>query len=155
MSAVAGWHIRAARSDDATNWHALRIALWPAEEEAPTLSDIANVLADPARYANFLAFDDMENAIGFAEASLRRDYVNGCDTSPIGFLEGWYVAPEWRGRGVGRELMKAAEAWARTRGCREFASDALLDSVDSHRAHLACGFEETERVVYFRKRLDG
>ena len=155
MSEVGGWHIRAAGGEDATAWHALRVALWPDEDDTPTLADIARLLGHPDGYANFLAFDATEKAIGFAEASLRRDYVNGCETSPVAFLEGWYVAPQWRDQGVGRALMNAVAAWGLACGCKEFASDALLDSIDSHRAHLACGFEETERVVYFRKRLGG
>lgn len=152
MNQAASWHIRAARAEDAAKWHVLRLALWP--DEAPAPADIAGMLAHPGRHANFLAFDAAGSAIGFVEASLRNDYVNGCETSPVGFLEGWYVAPEWRGRGVGSALIESAETWARARGCAEFASDALLDNTGSHRAHLACGFAETERVVYFRKRLN-
>jgi aminoglycoside 6'-N-acetyltransferase I len=45
------------------------------------------------------------------------------------------------------------ETWGRTQGCSEFASDALLENSDSHSMHRALGFEETERVVYFRKSL--
>ena len=108
-------------------------------------------LADDA--AVFLACEDGGPAIGFAEAALRRDYVNGTESSPVGFLEAWYVAPPWRGRGVGRALIAAVEGWTRGQGCAELASDALLDNTASHAAHAACGFEETERVVYFRKSL--
>ena len=91
--------------------------------------------------------------VGLAEASLRHDYVNGTTSSPVGFLEAWYVAPAWRGRGVGRALLRAVEGWTRALGCTELASDALLDNTASHAAHRACGFVETERVVYFRKRV--
>jgi len=90
---------------------------------------------------------------GFAEASLRRDYVNGCETSPVAFLEGIYVAPQARCQGVGRALDRAVQDWAIQRGCQEYASDALIDNRDSHAFHAALGFEETERVVYFRRRL--
>jgi aminoglycoside 6'-N-acetyltransferase I len=108
---------------------------------------------DDVRKTALLAIDDEGHAIGFAELALRGDYVNGTHGSPVGFLEAWYVAPEWRGCGVGRALIVAAEGWARTRGCAELASDALLDNTASHAAHAGCGFEETERVVYFRKVL--
>ena len=90
---------------------------------------------------------------GFAEASLRHDYVNGCDTSPVAFLEGMYVAPVMRGQGVARALVAAVQAWARSRGCSELASDAALDNLGSHQMHKALGFAETQRVVYFRKML--
>lgn len=88
---------------------------------------------------------------GFVEASLRADYVNGCETSPVVFLEGIYVRPACRYSGVGQALCSAVEAWGRAQNCSEFASDALLDNQDSHAFHRAVGFAETERVVYFRK----
>ena len=89
--------------------------------------------------------------MGFAEAALRHDYVNGCQSSPVAFLEGIYVRPAFRGRGVGRQLVKAIEAWALASGCTEFASDAAIDNTTSHAMHEALGFSETQRVVYFRK----
>jgi aminoglycoside 6'-N-acetyltransferase I len=129
----------------------LRAALWPEAEDHA--GDIARMLAAPERFIAFLARDDGGVATGFAEVSLRHDYVNGCETSPVGFLEGIYVVPAARRRGVARALAAAAEYWAQAKGCREFASDALLDNVDSHRMHAALGFIETERVVAFRKLL--
>ena len=90
---------------------------------------------------------------GFAEAALRHDYVNGCATSPVAFLEGIYVQPEHRKQGLARLLCKAVEDWARSLGCTEFASDVLLENTASQGMHAALGFEETERVVYYRKRL--
>ncbi|MCS6758216.1 MAG: GNAT family N-acetyltransferase [Candidatus Devosia euplotis] len=88
---------------------------------------------------------------GFAEASIRHDPVNGCDTSPVGFVEGVYVAPEYRRRGLTQQLLASIESWERHRGCRELASDAPLDNAASHQMHHALGFEETGRVVCFRK----
>jgi aminoglycoside 6'-N-acetyltransferase I len=71
----------------------------------------------------------------------------------VGYIEGWYVAPDLRGMGIGRRLVQAAEDWARSNGCREMASDCTLDNDLSLRAHLALGYEETERLVHFRKVL--
>lgn len=130
----------------------MRVGLWPDEEGVADAGEMQAWL-DDTRKQTLLALDAGGNAIGFAELALRHDYVNGTETSPVGFLEGWYVAPQWRGRGVGKALIAACEDWTRTQGCSEFASDALLGNSGSHSAHLACGFEETERVVYFRKRL--
>jgi aminoglycoside 6'-N-acetyltransferase I len=101
----------------------------------------------------FVALDAGGTPVGFAEATIRHDCVNGTDTSPVGFLEGWFVLPEWRGHGAGLALVDRVEQWTREHGCTELASDALLDNAQSQRAHMACGFEETERVVCFRKRL--
>jgi len=91
--------------------------------------------------------------VGFAEASIRRDYVNGCETSPVAFVEGLYVTPHHRHGGVARALVAAVERWAKAQGLRELASDAMLDNEQSHAMHRALGFSETERVVYFRKAL--
>ncbi|ALN56513.1 aminoglycoside 6'-N-acetyltransferase [Lysobacter enzymogenes] len=146
------WRVRAAAPADRAAWATLRAQLWPEQPLAELAADLDGWFED-ARLAAFIA-EDGEGVCGFAEASLRSDYVNGTESSPVAFLEGWYVAPSHRGRGVGRALVATVEAWGRERGCRELASDALLDNLDSHRAHAACGFEETERVVYFRRRLD-
>lgn len=134
-------------------WVALRIALWPDEPAGVMAQEIDRMLAasDADRPA-WLAIDH-SGAIGFAEASLRHDHVNGCETSPVAFLEGIYVMPHARRRGAGRALDATVRAWAIERGCREYASDALLDNRDSHAFHAALGFEETERVVYFRRAL--
>ena len=102
----------------------------------------------------FLVRDDAGAVIAMAEATLRRDYVNGCSTSPVAFLEGIYVRPAWRRQGAARLLCRAVEAWGKEQGCREFASDALLDNAVSHRMHQALGFEERERVVCYCKTLD-
>jgi aminoglycoside 6'-N-acetyltransferase I len=88
---------------------------------------------------------------GFAEAAIRTDYVNGAQSSPVGFLEGLYVVPHGRRNGVARLLVAAVTRWAAECGCSELASDAALANTASQALHRALGFEETERVVYFRK----
>jgi aminoglycoside 6'-N-acetyltransferase I len=151
--AQAGFGVRPATLADAPAWGAMRLALWPDEGDVAAPTELAQAIDATRDAVAFLACDADGAAIGFAEATLRRDYVNGTGSSPVGFLEGWYVAPDWRGRGVGRGLVTAVERWSHERGCIELASDALLDNARSHAAHAACGFEETERVVYFRKPL--
>lgn len=132
----------------------MRAALWPSESVKWHADDVRTFFEQPRRPAvTFLAFADGGHAIGFAEATIRGDHVNGTETSPVGFLEGWYVEPASRSLGVGRALVDAVEQWVLCRGCTELASDTWLDRVESQSAHVACGFEETERVVYFRKRL--
>lgn len=144
-------------SVDPPGWLALRSALWPHASRDEHLAEMAAFLAEPARFAQWLAHDDapLGEATGLVEASIRRDYVNGTEHSPVLFLEGLYVAPAWRRRGVARRLVEAAAAWGEALGCREFASDAAIDNLASHALHRALGFEETERVVYFRRRLGG
>jgi aminoglycoside 6'-N-acetyltransferase I len=89
---------------------------------------------------------------GFVEIG-SRNYAEGCETSPVAYLEGWYVDPDARRKGLGRRLQRAAEDWARSNGFTEMASDAELHNDVSLGAHLSLGFEEVERQVCFRKRL--
>ncbi len=140
-----------AGAEDVADWLALRNALWPhAAAESP--DEIAALLAD-ANQAAFVARDDGGRPVGFAEAAIRRDYVNGCETSPVGFLEGIYVVENARRQGVARQLVAAVAAWSRDHGCLELASDAAIDNDTSHLMHEALGFSETQRVVFFRRPL--
>ena len=143
--------VRQATAADASAWARLRLGLWPDADDP--LEELAASLAD-ASGAVFLACLADGEAVGFAEVRLRHDYVNGTGSSPVGFLEGWYVQPQWQGHAVGRALLAAVQVWARGAGCSELASDSRLDDVQAQAAHRACGFEETERVVYFRMPLD-
>jgi aminoglycoside 6'-N-acetyltransferase I len=145
--------VAVASTEDAGAWLELRLALWPGERRDEFTAEIATLLADPGDTINLIARADTGEAAGFAEAALRRDYVEGCSTSPVVFLEGIYVAPTHRRKGVAGALIRAVEDWGRQNGCTEFASDAHIDNLDSHAMHRAIGFTETERVVYFRKEL--
>ena len=138
---------------DQPGWLDFRLALWPDATAEDHRGYMAIALAQPERFLQLMMYDEQRAPVGFIEGSIRADYVNGTETSPVGFVEGVYVAPEWRRRGVARRLFEAIGDWARARGCHELASDALLDNVASQKAHAALGFKETERVVYFVKRL--
>jgi aminoglycoside 6'-N-acetyltransferase I len=142
-----------ATAADAEDWAAMRTALWPRGGNGAHAADIAELLMDAGETINLIARGPDGVALGFAEAALRRDYVNGCKTSPVAFLEGIFVKPEARGRGVARAMVGAVEAWAREQGCTEFASDTAPDNFASQDMHRALGFEETQRVVFFRKVL--
>jgi aminoglycoside 6'-N-acetyltransferase I len=136
-------------------WALLRHALWP-DASAETHAQEAAPLFERADDYCVLLAECEDEFVGFAEAALRRDYVNGCDTSPllpVAFLEGIYVQPAFRRRGIARLLCDRIAAWARAQGAREFASDAVIDNTASHAMHRALGFTETERVVYFRRDL--
>lgn len=146
--------IRSARPEDRNDWVRLRHALWPDTTLDQHERDVERFLAgrrhEPAEA--LIAFDDDGHAVGFVELSIRT-IVDSCATDRVGYLEGWFVVPEARRRGIGAALVAAAEHWAKGCGCREFASDAALDNEASQRAHLALGFSETGRGVNFRKDL--
>ena len=134
----------------------MRMLLWPEGSYEEHLSELE---AGPALcQADFplewLVAEDESGALtGFAEVGLR-SHADGCDTRrPVGYLEGWFVREEQRRKGIGAALLRAAENWARARGCKEMASDALIDNVLSQSVHDALGFEVVDRCVRFRKAL--
>jgi GNAT superfamily N-acetyltransferase len=138
----------------------MRSALWPetaaeshADEIAAFLTgNLTGWLAGLHAVAVFVADRPGGGLCGFLEASVR-PLADGCTTQPVGYVEGWYVDPDVRRRGVGRALVAAAESWALSQGCREMASDAHLENGISIDAHRALGFQDEAPAVRFRKRL--
>jgi len=133
------------------DWLQLRILLWPDDEDAHLL-EMRQLLEQP-HTLQVLSYNDQQQAIAMLEASIRYEYVNGTQTSPVAFLEGIYVLPEYRRSGVATTLVQQVEDWAKQFSCSEFASDAAIDNTISHAMHRALGFQETERVVYFKKKI--
>lgn len=143
--------LREMTEEDQAVWAEMRSALWPFTSAAENREDIARILAAPDMWG-FIAIDEKGAPAGFAEVALRR-YANGCEASPVPFLEGLWVSENFRRRGVGEALVAHVARELREKGFRELCSDALLENKVSHAAHEAWGFTETERVVYFRKAL--
>jgi aminoglycoside 6'-N-acetyltransferase I len=143
--------VRRARIQDRDEHARMRALLWPDEDAAELADELEQFLSDPKQVA-FVAERETGGLCGFAEASVR-PFANSNDEAPCAFLEGWWVDEDARRLGVGRLLVAAVEDWAREHGFTELGSDALLDNTLGHAAHRALGFEERERVIYFRKRL--
>lgn len=129
----------------------LACRLWPDHTVEEMCTEYAKLIAKPDA-AFFLAWA-VNAAIGFAQRQLRYDYVEGTDSSPVGYLEGIYVAEDYRKQGVAKELLTACESWAKDKGCSEFASDCELDNVQSLQFHLNVGFEEANRIICFTKKI--
>lgn len=129
----------------------LACQLWSHHTVTEMQEDMEDILAQ-ADAVFFLAYDGAK-AIGFAQCQLRCDYVEGTDSSPVGYLEGIYVADGYRKRGIARELLSACESWAKAKGCAEFASDCELDNSQSLQFHLNVGFAEANRIICFTKKL--
>ena len=146
--------VREARAEDAAAWLAMRLALWPEEPADDLRSEVERFAAEGPRRdeAVLIAEEASGRFLGFAELSIR-SYAEGCTSDRVAYLEGWFVAPDARRRGVGRALVEAAEAWGRARGCVEFGSDAVADNHVSAAAHRALGFTEIVTVRCFRKDL--
>jgi aminoglycoside 6'-N-acetyltransferase I len=129
----------------------MSVALFPSATAAEHEREIGARLAQTDA-AFFVAERGDGTVCGFVEVGTR-PYVDGCDSSPVGYVEAWFVEPEMRRGGVGRALLGAAEEWARALGLSEIASDTQLVNETSRRAHLRSGYAEVDRIIQFRKAL--
>lgn len=143
--------IRRAKIEDAEILAALAGQMWP-ERGPDELTEEFRELMMREDAACFLKYIDGK-PIAFAHSQLRRDYVEGTDSSPVGYLEGIFVTKEHRRKSYAAELLAECEKWAAEKGCREFASGCELDNAESLKFHLALGFEEANRIICFRKDL--
>ena len=143
--------IRNAETRDVNTVAELAVRLWPEHTVEELEAAFCELLADEG-CAVFLAEQD-GFANGFAQCQLRHDYVEGTDSSPVGYLEGVYVAEPYRNKGIASVILKTCEDWAKEMGCTEFASDCELTNADSLRFHLAAGFTEANRIICFTKKL--
>lgn len=144
-------HIRPAEPEDLQEWLRMRLLLWSDTSVEKHLQEMKEILADPTS-AILVAVRPDGGLCGFLEASQRK-YAEGCDTSPVGYIEGWYVDPDYRRQQIGAGLVRAAEDWARRLGLKEMASDCEINNEISLKAHLTLGYEEVERQINFKKRL--
>lgn len=144
-------HIRPVEPRDLDEWLRMRLLLWADQSPEEHLREMDEILADP-NCAVLVAVRPDGGLCGFLEASQRK-YADGCDTSPVGYIEGWYVDSDYRRQEVGAQLVHAAEDWARQFELKEMASDCEINNEISLKAHLALGYEEVERLIHFKKSL--
>ena len=143
--------IRHAVAADKPEWLRMRLMLWPEVGNEGLSEDMDRMLADELSPVFVLERPGGELG-GFLEAGTRK-YAEGCTTGPVGYIEGWFVDEDLRGQGLGHQLVREAEDWARSQGLTEMASDTWLDNDVSIRAHLSMGYEEVERLIHFAKTL--
>ena len=140
-----------ATTDDRRALAELAAELWNSHTADELEAEIAETLL--CRNGAFFLKYVNDVPIGFAQCGLRNDYVEGTESSPVGYLEGIFVKEEYRSNGYAKELLAACENWAKNQGCTEFASDCELDNTGSFQFHIATGFDEANRIICFRKRL--
>ncbi len=143
--------MRKATANDLPLLAQMACRLWPHHSPEEMRLEMGEILANPEA-AFFLAFEN-DTPIGFAQCQLRHDYVEGTQTSPVGYLEGIYVEETHRRKGIARQLLAACQSWARVQGAGEFASDCELDNQESLLFHQKLGFEEANRIICFVKKL--
>jgi aminoglycoside 6'-N-acetyltransferase I len=142
--------LRRVAHEDKAEWFRMRKGIWPEAPDEYMTFDMDEILANDDYFVIFAC--DGGKPIGLTEAQIR-DYGEGCETSPVGYLEGWYVQEDYRGKRIAGMMTQAAEDWIREKGCTEVASDTWLDNQPSIRAHLNMGYSEVERLVHYVKRL--
>lgn len=128
----------------------MRLVLWPHCSQEMHQSEISAMLRDRDQAAAFVSPRRDGGLSGFIEVAVR-PFAEGCRTQPVGYVEGWYVDPDSRWRGIGRSLIAAAEQWARSKGCKEMASDAEVSNLDGEEAHRRLGYTECSRLVHFKR----
>lgn len=146
------YKIRELREKDIGEWLRLRKLLWDGVSEAEHKSEMLDIYEHSETQLVLVAEVGENRLIGFLEASIR-PFVEDCHSDHVGYLEGWYVEPEFRKHGIGRKLVAEAENWARRSGATEMASDAEIGNEMSLRAHVRLGYQETSRLVHLRKDL--
>lgn len=143
--------IRKVKYSDRAQWLRMRKSLWPDCSDDRHRLEMDLILSSNGIV--FMAESPDSNLIGFAEISIRNDHVEGTNRSPVPYLEGWYVEPGYRGEGIGKALIKAAEDFALRKGFHELASDAEIDDQDSLEIHKKIGFQVVGRSVHFLKSI--
>ena len=141
--------IKTATFEDCEVLAELAVQMWSNSSIEELKTDFSEII-NSCTSVCFIKYSD-NLPIGFAQCSLRNDYVEGTSSSPVGYLEGVFIEKEYRNKGYGKELVSACEKWAKDMGCREFASDCELTNTDSLKFHLSMGFAEENRIICFRK----
>jgi aminoglycoside 6'-N-acetyltransferase I len=143
--------VRPLREKDLSEWLRLRKMLWDASSDDEHKAEMMDIYEHTETQLVLVA-EAGDKLVGFLEASIR-PFVEDCHTDNVGYLEGWFVEPEFRRRGVGKTLVQEAEKWARRKGASEMASDAEIGNEMSLKAHLNLGYAETSRLIHLRKDL--
>lgn len=143
--------VREAEDKDLKVIAQMAVIMWNNHSVTDLEDEFANVIHSEESQVFLKYIQDIP--VGFAQCGLRHDYVEGTDSSPVGYLEGIFVKEEYRKQGYAKELMSACEQWAKKQGCVEFASDCELSNTDSFAFHMSMGFEEANRVICFTKKL--
>lgn len=130
----------------------LALKLWPVSDWNELRQEFLEFLNSPKDIVYVAVMDGA--VVGFIHMSLRSDYVEGSQSSPVGYVEGIYVEEPYRRKGISRKLVKAGEEWSRSKGCREIGSDAELHNQVSQEFHKQIGFREANRIVSFIKNIE-
>lgn len=142
--------IKKCQIEDCAIWAKLANQLWNNHHLDDLEKEFKSLIVKNTAF--FIDYED-DVPIAFAQVSLRNDYVEGTNSSPVAYLEGIFVEKGYRNKGIAKNLIHECEVWARKNCCKEIASDCELANDTSYRFHLSCGFEEVNRIICFKKEL--
>ena len=125
-------------------WAEICVELW----SELTVDSVLRMSHEGLFKNEFLYLDDGKPA-AFLSLSLRSDYVEGTNSRLTGYVEGLYVRPEFRRKGIAGKMIKHAKRWSEEFGCTELASDCTIDNEASQAFHKEMGFKETNRIVCY------
>lgn len=143
--------IKKAEIKDSSTLAHMAVMMWQDSSISELEEDFKQIINNDNAIV-FIKFAD-KKPVGFAQCQLRFDYIEGTQTSPVGYLEGIFVLEQYRNNGYAKKLLKACEQWAKEKNCSEFASDCELDNYNSYKFHMAAGFTEANRIICFKKGL--
>lgn len=138
---------RKAQQGDLDAWVGLRHLLWPGHGLSELRSEAEALLSSPDEVC-FLILNDQKQPIGFAEAAIHQ-----APSGPYGHLEGWYVVPDHRGQGFGKELVGCVEDWCLHHAIARLTSDTTSSYPLSPEAHKRSGFKKIHEFTIFMKEL--
>jgi len=136
-------------------WLQLRLSLWPEVSKEVHEKEIEQMLSSTERFVVFFSIESDKDILGFLEASIREIIDEGCVFKKIGYIEGWYVKPKHRNKGIGCSLAIAAEKWMLDQGLKEIGSDTDIENIISQKAHHSLGYREVDRLILYRKNIKG
>lgn len=143
--------VRKATKTDVISIAEMAVLMWDSNSVEELVREFETVLENEECVIYIYCIDNM--LIGFAQCGLRHDYVEGTESSPVGYLEGIFVQKGYRKKGYAKELLAECEKWAKGKGCSEFASDCELNNDVSLYFHMNVGFTEINRIICFTKQI--
>ncbi|WP_013323076.1 aminoglycoside 6'-N-acetyltransferase [Gloeothece verrucosa] len=146
------WQIDKIQPEERQQWLIMRHQLWPDSDFTELQQETEEIIKQPDILPVFVARNSEKELIGFLEAAFR-DYVDGCNSTPVPYIEGLYVKPEYRNQGIAKALIQTMENWAKQQGYTEIASDTTLENIISQTLHQQLGFEAVERIIIWRKSI--
>ncbi len=128
-------------------WIAVRTRLWDDSRDMH-VAEIQEIL-DSEFATAYLLLDEAQSTVGFIEGAVYQRKGQG-----YGYIEGWYVAPEYRGQGYGRQLLNTVEQWILHQSISQVLSDTIPAEYPlSRKAHADNGFKEWFNIQVFMKTL--